>query len=115
MKLTKLEKEILGRCQTERSKKFMRYVFDHRNHYDTVECAHQTGVTPRQQGSLRASFADCYGFKWKKVKNCVYRLESVSNEKSERYYKAEARKIIKRQIKESFGRVDFDLINRVFA
>ena len=85
--MTKLEKEILGRCQTQRAYDFMLYVIQNKRGYSTAKYFELTGVTPRQQGGLRYSFGYTYGAEFKKLKSGLYKLTKLTGKKSDKYYK----------------------------
>ena len=85
--MDKLEKEILGRCQTQRAYDFMLYVLQNKSGYSTTKYFELTGVTPRQQGGLRYSFGYTYGAEFKKLKNGMYKLVKLTGQKSDKYYK----------------------------
>ena len=78
--MTKLEKEILGRCQTQRAYDFMLYVIQNKRGYSTAKYFELTGVTPRQQGGLRYSFGYTYGAEFKKLKSEVLKEQTTTSD-----------------------------------
>jgi len=81
--MNKLEKELIGRCQTQRAKDFMIHILRNRDGYYTDDYYKATGVTPRQQGGLRDSFNRTYGAEFLKLKGGCYKLLKITGKKKE--------------------------------